>query len=270
MDEVTRAPELAALAGVRTLLLVDSVRHLGIEQLGAPSALDGWSRLTILCHLRYGASALARMTRDTLAGEKTSYYPDGRSRQRSGTLVPANGEAADDVIDSLYAAGTELDGEWARLRPDDWSREITEPADNRDLGRVSLARLALSRLLEIDVHGTDLAIGFPDWSPALVEVALPTRLSWLSTRRTNHRAFDRTLRGSWLLVATDGPTWFVAVDAERVESRPAVDADAPTATLEGSARDLLALLLGRPRLDELSVGGDTAFGLAFSRAFPGP
>lgn len=50
--------------------------------LEAPSQLSGWSRLTILCHLRYGTQALRRMTIDALAGRETSYYPLGREHQR--------------------------------------------------------------------------------------------------------------------------------------------------------------------------------------------
>jgi hypothetical protein len=133
-----------------------------------------------------------------------------------------------------------------------------------------LARLALARLTEVDVHGTDLGIGFPDWSTTLVDVALTTRLGWLATRRTNHRAFDRSISGSWLLRATDGPTWLVAVDGETVVSRPASPEEAALATVEGTSRDLLALLLGRAPLHPLCITGDAELGASFSRAFPGP
>ena len=270
MTDVARGPELSALAGARTARLVDEVRRLDTDGLRAPSELDGWSRLTILCHLRYGASALLRITRAVLAGREASYYPEGRAAQRPRTLEPEPSEAPEDVVTSLSSTAHELDEEWARLGEADWARDVVEPADNPDLGTVPLGRLGLARLLEVDVHGTDLGIGFPDWSTTLVDVALPTRLAWLATRRTNHRAFDRTLQGSWMLVASDGPTWLVSVDRERVESRPAVADDDPTATIEGSARDLLALLLGRPATRPLLVRGDTGFGHAFSTAFPGP
>lgn len=269
-EDIACASELATLAGARTTLLVEYVRWMSTDGLLAPSELHGWSRLTILCHLRYGTSALLRMTGDVLAGNATSYYPEGRAAQRPLTLEPRQGEAPDDVLTSLSSIATELDHAWAALGADAWSLDVVEPADNPDLGTVPLGRLAMARLLEVDVHGTDLGIGFPDWSDMLVEVALPTKLAWLATRRTNHRGFDRSLQGSWLLIACDGPTWFVSVDGEHVHSRPTVDGDEPTAVIEGSARDLLALLLGRPTLRPVSVSGDTDFGLAFSRAFPGP
>jgi hypothetical protein len=159
---------------------------------------------------------------------------------------------------------------WRQLDADDWSRDVTEPIDNPDLGTVPLARLAISRLLEIDVHGTDLGIGFPDWSDTLIDVALPTRLAWLTTRRTNHRPFDRTLCGSWLLAARTGLRWLVAVDGDRVESRKARPEDRPTAMITADARDLLALLLGRPMRNNVTIDGNLGFAQSFSAAFPGP
>jgi uncharacterized protein (TIGR03083 family) len=270
MEDAGRAVALAALARERTALLVRMLHDLGVEELLAPSELPSWSRLTIVCHLRYGASALLRMTRDALAGRPTSYYPHGRAEQRPSTLVPRRGEESEMVVSSLAVVATELDAEWARLGEDDWSVQVVEPADNPDLGSVSLGRLAMSRLLEVDVHGTDLGIGFPDWSDTLVEVALPTRIAWLAVRRTNHREFNTSVRGSWVLAPDDGPSWLIAVDGARVTSRPALASDEPTATMKGSSRDLLALLLGRAFSQPLFISGDAAFASTFSDAFPGP
>ena len=192
-----------------------------------PSELPGWTRLTIICHLRYGTHALRRMTLDVMAGRDTSYYPQGRAGQRPTTLLPAPQERPTDVLDDWQAAATELDRTWSTLDDTQWSTEVVEPAANPDLGTVTLGRLALARLTEVDVHATDLGIDAPDWSSTLVEVGLPTRLAWLSTRRTNHRAFDRTIRGAWMLHATDGPRWLVTVDDDLVNSRPASEPTTP-------------------------------------------
>jgi hypothetical protein len=40
--------------------------------------------------------------------------------------------------------------------------------------------------------------------------------------------------------------------------------------IAASSRDLLALLLGRPLAESPQWSGDTAFGEAFTAAFPGP
>jgi uncharacterized protein (TIGR03083 family) len=252
-------------------MLVDMLQQLDDGALLEPSALPEWSRLTVVCHLRYGATALLRITRDTLAGKPTAYYPGGRATQRPSTLEPAPGEHAPEVVSSLASVAAELDTLWSSLGDDDWRNEVRESPDNPDLGTIPLARLALSRLTEVDVHGTDLAIGFPDWSDVLVEVALPTRLGWLSQRRTNHRRFDRFIQGSWLLSAPDGPAWLVTVDGESVEATATDPATAhASATIEGSRRDLLALLLGRSPSGTLRISGNVDFATSFSEAFPGP
>jgi hypothetical protein len=115
MDDVARAPRVAALAAERSSLLVGMLGELGVDQLLGPSDLVGWTRLTIVCHLRYGASALLRMTRDALAGRTTSYYPRGRSQQRPSTLEPQPAESATHVVASLGELSAELNATWAQL-----------------------------------------------------------------------------------------------------------------------------------------------------------
>ncbi len=69
----------------------------------------------------------------------------------------------------------------------------------------------------------------------------------------------------------DGFRWIVSVDGDRVRSAPAGPTVARArATISGTRRDLLALLLGRRRRRPLEIHGDLDFGAAFERAFPGP
>jgi hypothetical protein len=65
---------------------------------------------------------------------------------------------------------------------------VIEPSDRKDLGQTPLGLLALLRLTEVEVHGTDRDIGLPDWSDIFVSTALHRRLTWLNTRRANHCA----------------------------------------------------------------------------------
>jgi len=270
VEDIDHARELAQTSTTRSRQLLRLVGNLDRATVEAPSELAGWTRLTIVCHLRYGTHALLRMTRDALAQRQTSYYPEGRAAQRPGTLHPAPGESPAQVVADWATAAAQLDDLWTTLTDTDWRTTVVEPSDNPDLGDIPLARLALARLTELDVHGTDFGIGAPDWSSALVRVGLPTRLRWLSTRRTNHRSFDASVQGSWILDANDGLRWFVGVDRAEVTSRPALDTDRATATISASSRDLLALLLGRRCINEPVVGGDAAFAQSFRNAFPGP
>lgn len=231
---------------------------LGDADLDAPSRLPGWSRLTVACHLRYGAEALRRMTDDGISGQPTSYYPAGRATQRPMTLAPRRGESSADVVASLRDESRALHERWRTV--EEWAIRIVEPSDNPDLGPVELRRLVLARLTEIEVHGTDLGLGLGPWSEVLVRHVLPMRLEWLNSRRSNHRAVDTSVRGSWLLVATDmSVSQVVTVYGPTVVSRPGDSADS---TITGTGAELLALLLGR-----------APAGFApedFSRAVPGP
>lgn len=256
----------------RSTELAEALGGLDEAGLFSPSDLADWSRLTIACHLRYGAEALHRMTEGTLPGQPVAYYPEGRAVMRPRTLHPRDGEGPLDVVLSLAHQCDQLDETWSALDVTSWHRKVDEPADNRDLGSVLLSDLLLLRLTEVEVHGSDLGLGTAPWSEVFIRAALPWRLDRLNTRRTNHRHFDASLTGAWLLVATDGPSYLVSVDGATVVSRRTEPATATPATamIEASSRDLLALLLGRPLAAAPRVTGDVAFGDSFTAAFPGP
>jgi uncharacterized protein (TIGR03083 family) len=293
-------PRIAAAVADRSAEIVAALDRLDEAGLRAPSRLDGWSRLTIACHLRFGAETLTRMTADALAGRATSFYPGGRSIQRPGTLVPRPGEDGHAVVRSLADAGTALDRAWGPL-DEGWTTLVTKPEDDRDLSPLPLRALALLRLTEVEVHGEDLGLGLSEWSTAFVTAALAFRLDWLNVRRRTRVAPDAGPASegrsrSWLLSATDGPTFRVSISgttvdshliespadapaAEPGEDRPDEDrpgepqhrADAEVdAVIEGSSRDVLALLLGRPTQQPLAIRGDPAAAAEFTRTFPGP
>jgi maleylpyruvate isomerase len=263
-------PQSAAAVARRSAEVIRALRAVDDEELLGPSALPGWDRLTIVCHLRYGAAALDRMTRAAIDGQAASYYPEGRSRQRPSTLQPEPGEHPSDVVASLVRRSAELDALWSVLSEEQWLLDVDEPPDNPDLGTLPLARLALLRLTEVEVHGGDLQLGLADWSQVFVESALAFRLDWLNTRRPGRRDPDDGTEGSWLLLATDGPTYLVTTAGPSVSSRPASPTTSADAVIEASSRDLLALLLGRPLLHPARCSGDADLAAAFSRVFPGP
>jgi maleylpyruvate isomerase len=265
------APGLARAAADRAAAIADRLARLTPSELEAPSALPGWSRLTIACHLRYGAQACWRMTADARAGRPTAYYPGGRAEARPATLCPRLGEAPPEVIADLAAASARLADAWAELSVDDWARPVDEPGTNMDLGPIDLATLAMLRLTEVDVHGSDLGVGLDDWSDTFVTLGLPFRASW-TARRSRQRAGGAppALLGSWVLQATDGSAFRLMATASGTKAEATVQAEVGEAVVKGSRRDLLALLLGRPPIGPLAYDGDVERGRRFAEAFPGP
>jgi len=110
----------------RTQSIAESLRGLGDEELLQPSQLPEWSRLTITCHLRFGAEALSRMTRSALQGLPVAHYPEGREVQRPRTLVPLPGESPHEVVESLALLSEQLNQEWSALDPVAWSADVVE------------------------------------------------------------------------------------------------------------------------------------------------
>ena len=252
----------------RTERIVEALDGLDSDSLCAPSELPGWSRLTIACHLRFGAAALLRMTAAGLSGEETAYYPEGRMVQRPCTLVAEPGEHPHTVVRSLARLGGELDRLWRSIDDGAWNVKMREPEDNPDLGTVPLSGLALLRLTEVEVHGSDLNVGLDDWSDSFVGLRCrPGSEDSASGEPITASSMTR-FNGSWLLVAVDGPTYKVSVYGRTVESHPADPSSSATAVIEATSRDLLALLLGRSLQHPLRIGGNLEFGRAFSAASP--
>jgi hypothetical protein len=266
----TRGGALAAAIESRTGQITEALRTLDNEALASSSRLEGWSRLTIACHLRYGAEALLRMTRAAIDGTPTSYYPAGREQERPATLVPRLGELGPDVVSSLAARSGELTRIWSTLSEDDWRLDGCEPGDTIDPRPLSLAELALLRLTECEVHGSDLAVALDGWSDLFVSLGLPFRVERLRFRNLDQPPVHGCPSGSWLLIATDGPTYLVSVTDGRVDVQQSAVSTPATAVIEAASRDLLAVLLGRPPVGRIALSGDLPFAHSFSRAFPGP
>ena len=77
MATATEFHDVQAAIARRTADIVGALLDLDEEGLTDQSELPAWSRLTIACHLRYGAEALRRMTGATLSGRSI-----GRQKSR--------------------------------------------------------------------------------------------------------------------------------------------------------------------------------------------
>lgn len=244
---------------------VVSAARVHVAHLDHPSKLDGWSRLMVLAHMRYVASAMRRMTEGALVGRSEAMYPGGRATLRPRTIVPSAGETVDALVASLHHETTALDDLWQGLSIDDWQLRIDEP----DHGTIPISQLLVLRLTETEVHGTDLGfVSLDSWDELFVEVVVPLRFAWLDRSRKRPDA-DLSVTGSWLF-SDSREHWLVLADGIEVG---AYHADADTRAqcrLTASRRDLLAFLLGRPSVGSIARSGDVDLADGFKAAFPGP
>ena len=239
-------------------------------ELAGPSLLDGWSRAHVVAHLTNVAEALVRMTHDALAERPTTMYPRGRADR--GVQIDAVAALSWDELHTKFVQATAaLMHIWRAVPWERWGRPFTET----ELGTAQLGRLVGLRLTEVEVHHSDLALGFGprDWSRELTRTCLPLRLASLERYRRRPDA-DQAISGTWLLVCDDlDRRWRVRADQADVaivDVAPGRDDDQADVVLRGHATDLTALLLGRQDPAMLWVSGDTARAAAFKRAFPGP
>jgi uncharacterized protein (TIGR03083 family) len=269
MVDLKHATAVAAAVDARQEEIASALASLSDEELFQPTLLPGWDRLTLACHLRYGARASLWVTDEALRGERTSFYPEGRIASRPATLQPNEGESARDVVEDLAARGRALSERWNHLSAGEWAARVREPDDNVDRGEMALLETALFRLTEIEAHGTDFDLGLGPWSQVFVDVGLPYRLSRLPLRARSRELGPVSINGSWLLVASDANATLVVVQDQEIAVELGASRDAD-AIIEATSRDLLAFLLGRPAIDTVDFRGDVELAERFREVFPGP
>ena len=261
-------PAIAAAIAASQAAVVARLRELSDDELLAPSLLPDWSRLTVVCHIRFGCDAINRLINATCEGRPELFYPGGRTTQRPGTLVPEPGESPQDVVESLAANGEALNATLASLSADEWSLVSREPDGAVDLGPQTVEQLAILRLTELDVHAVDMNIGITTWSDTFSRVGLPLRIERLARRLENSPAASNRPDGSWLIRDNLGRVFRVTSHEGIVTTRTAEPDERADGVVEGTSRDLIALLLGRDLEGEIRYSNDFARG--FAAAFPGP
>ena len=170
------------------------------------------------------------------------------------------------MVQSLIEASAALDELWAQIPPEGWDgTTVHEPEDNPDIGPITLLQLAILRLTEVEVHGTDLDLGLSDWSEPFIDAALPMRIVWLPRRHTPSQGLIGLMepRGHRRPIVQRG-------SVQGVVSASPGKAHQVDATISGSKADLLGLQLGRVDVAHLTIAGDETTGRRFAATFPPP
>ena len=165
-----------------TQRLLGTIRVLAEPDLRAPSRLPGWTRAHVLAHLARSADAMRNLLIGARSGAGRPAYASADARaadiEQGARRRPADLVA--DVAGAAMAFRT-----LTRQLPDDvW------PVQVRILGSVPFpaGQLLTRRLVEVELHHTDLGLGYrpADWPATFATLDLPEpmqsqradRLSW--------------------------------------------------------------------------------------------
>lgn len=123
------------------------------------SLLPGWTIGHVLSHLARNADALAEMSLAAARGEQRLMYPTAEAREDE--INAGADRSLDALVDDVRISALALDQIWTELTDDGWrGNGITR------IGLTPVATLPWRRWREIEVHQSDLGLGFSplNWS----------------------------------------------------------------------------------------------------------
>ena len=152
-----------------TARLAVAVERLTDEDIAAPSLLPGWTRGHVITHVARNADALRNLLVWARTGVETPSYPSQAARdagiEAGARRSPA--ELAADVRESGAAFSAE-----AAILPERARQVMVSLLDAVEF---PAERLLPRRLVEVELHYTDLGCGYTraDWPAEFAELDLP-------------------------------------------------------------------------------------------------
>jgi maleylpyruvate isomerase len=231
MNSDARPAHADSLTMIRdaTERVLTDVRALGDPDLRAPSALPDWSRGHVVAHLARNADGLANLLRSARTGDRRPMYASQEQRNtdiEDGARRSA-AELTADLVESHRAFAAEAD------RLTDWTATVFRTLDSPGF---SVGMVPLLRLGELEIHHTDLDVGygFDRWPTA-----------WAAAYLSSYACRGLADRAGELL------------GMEATDTSTRIAADSPGArTVEGPVTALLAWVTGRDDGHDLRVTPD--------------
>lgn len=210
--------------------LIKVTETLDTAELGAPSALEGWTRAHVLAHLAQNAVALGNLVTWARTGVVTPMYASAAERGAAIERAASTTDGAD-LIDEVRRTADQLEAGIATLPDDRWTAVVTT-AQGRE---IPASRIPWLRVREVWIHAIDLLAGltYDDLPPAL-GLALIRDMAAVITPKLGEVA--------------------LALAPEGVDEVIALGAGAPASTVAGPVPALVQWLSGR-RLPASSPGG---------------
>jgi maleylpyruvate isomerase len=208
------------LVGAATGRVLETLRE-GLDRLGEPSPLPGWTRAHVATHLARNADSFTWLLDGARVGERREQYPGGPAT-RAAAIEAGSARPAEEVVADVERAAARLAAAWARMDDASWSGQVGLSA-----GDVPARELVWARLREVEVHHTDLGLGYEPhrWAAEFVDRELPRRIEGLTARLPRGTAVRLVRTGS-------GQTWEFGAGPASV-------------TVTGPGHAILAWALGR-------------------------
>jgi maleylpyruvate isomerase len=162
-----------------TARLAVAVEGLTDEEIAAPSLLPGWTRGHVITHVARNADALRNLLVWAHTGVETPSYPSQAARD-AGIEAGARRSATELAAD-IRESGAAFSAEAATLPEQAWQVTVSM----LDAEEFPAGRLLPRRLVEVELHHTDLGCGYTraDWPAAFAELDLPEPMrTFRSTR----------------------------------------------------------------------------------------
>jgi maleylpyruvate isomerase len=164
--------------------LLDDIAGLTDEQAWSASLLPDWTIGHVLTHLARNADSVTRRLESALQGETVDQYLGGYAG-RASDIAGGAGRQASELVADVRESAARLESLVADLPDQVWDRPTRDVSGAERPAHT----LMLSRWREVEVHHTDLGLGYSpaDWPEGLVSAWLPRELERLP-KRTDQRA----------------------------------------------------------------------------------
>lgn len=166
MDAAQR--QLSDQIDYATQRLLGAARVIAEADLRAPSLLPGWTRAHVIAHLANGADAMRYLLIGARSGQQRSAYPSREAREAG--IEEGARLRAKDLVASLADSAMALRTVARQLPGDAWQF----PVRILDSAEFPAAGLLTRRLVEVELHHCDLAVGYGpgDWPAAFAALEL--------------------------------------------------------------------------------------------------
>jgi maleylpyruvate isomerase len=136
-----------------TTLLLQAVDRLTDDELGARSALPGWSRRQLLAHIGFNAEALRRLLHWAASGDTTPMYAS--KEQRAAEIAEGAAWEPAQLRQFVQESAASLATDVAELEEPHWRNEVVT-AQGRT---VPASEIIWLRAREVCIHVVDLHTG---------------------------------------------------------------------------------------------------------------